>query len=424
MEPESSETACREVPFPPDFLRDGGMVRVPPYETTKEVNVKKRWRGRALAEVFATEFKLQEGYLREAAADGRLLVNRNPCQAEDVLANGDFISHRYTVQEPPLLDQPVQVLAESEHLLVVDKPAGMPCHPQGKYHRASLIEIVRRGHLGDAWEYIHPVNRLDRPTSGVVLLAKTRKGYMAVSRELTDMHKLYVARVQGDFSAEALARVRAALPAAAAPLLEAAAAVEPAATGCSADAKAFGDDGWHTTCSLPLRLEKHRTGQPLTTVVDLQEGKPASTRFKLLSRRPDGTSVVLCRPITGRTHQIRVHLACLGLPIVGDALYGGGTAAATASAGPPVVAAVNGEGVEDDEEGAALCLHAVAYGIRVRSDGATVAEGAAAATAPGGTRDAGGLGTVLPLPHGASALPDFVVYRCQRKPAWLEADTT
>jgi len=305
MAPDLGGCGARWVPFPADFVLGGdGFARLPAYATTKHVNVKERWRGRPLAEVLLEEFGLSGAYLKEAAAAGRLLVNRCPCQAEDALQNGDLITHTYTVEEPPLRDEAVSILAESECLLVVHKPAGMPCHPQGKYQRASLTEVVRRGYLGETWEYIHPVNRLDRQTSGVVLLAKTRKGYMLLSRELGEMQKLYVARVTGCFEREALGRMAAGF-AEQRPLGKDAARTEEPWVVVSADIdvvaseprgfvsfmagdEAFRDAGWHVTCNLPLRVDKHRPGQPLTTLVDLQEGKPATTHLRWLRGFGDG----------------------------------------------------------------------------------------------------------------------------------------
>ena len=91
------------------------------------------------------EFKLTEQYIAEAATSGNLLVNRCVCHPHDVLCNGDLITHKYIVQEPSIQTAPILVLAENEHLVVVDKPAGLPCHPQGKFHRASLTEIPLGG---------------------------------------------------------------------------------------------------------------------------------------------------------------------------------------------------------------------------------------------------------------------------------------
>eukprot|EP00439_Symbiodinium_sp_Y106_P056560 s3796_g7.t3 len=222
------------------------------------------------------------------------------------------------MKEPSIPAEALQVLAENASALVVRKPAGIPCHPQGKYQQCSLTEILRVSHLKDACPdmgdtcdssakpcrvvledttcYLHPVNRLDRQTSGIVLLAKTRKAYMALAQEHgAGLQKLYVAGVCGSFDASV--------------------AIERWPQWVERRTTAKGDE--EVVCRLPLRVEKHRPNQPLTVVVDTTgAGKSAETMI-----RQRGESL-LCRLETGRTHQIRVHLSAMGFPILGDPVYG------------------------------------------------------------------------------------------------------
>lgn len=354
--------------FPADFRLNGPTCHLPAYEITRNVNVKLRWRDRPLGEVLKEEFALTREYIQEAAASGRLLLNNCACEAEDILDNGDVITHSYTTEEPTISSEPIAILAENEHVLIVEKPAGLPCHPQGRFQRVSLTEILRHAHLGDPGAYLHPINRLDRGTSGLVILAKTCKAYMVISRELggEEMYKIYLAKVRGLF--------------------------RPPSGDAIGIPSSVAAGGWHASCHLPLTVEKHRPNQPLTTVVDSTQGKPATTLFRLLRHCTDGNSLVLCKPVTGRTHQIRVHIASLGFPIVGDSLYGASVGAVTqdTQANPP------------QEEESNLCLHAIAYALPLCS---TSMQGET-------------LSHTLPPPHREVTSPRLAVYRCRRSPAW------
>lgn len=161
-------------------------------------------------------------------------------------------------------------------LVVVDKPAGLHCVPgRGALASGSLAERVQR-----RWADARVVHRLDMATSGLLLLARGA----AAQRRLGDafaarqVHKTYVAVVSGWLSADA------------------------------------GEIDLPLGADWPQRPRQR---------VDPQGGKASLTRWRVLSRdAATGCSRLALEPLTGRTHQLRVHLAAIGHPIVGDALYG------------------------------------------------------------------------------------------------------
>jgi len=179
------------------------------------------------------------------------------------------------------------IIAESDELLVVNKPAGLVCHPTKTDEYSSLISRARL-YLGPE---SHPqlINRLDRETSGVTLIAKTSMAAREVRRlwENRQVAKEYAAVVHGHVAED------------------------------------------HGTIDAPLG--KDERSQVAIKDCVRADGQPASTRFRVTQRfkrpGPDGTpaafSLLLVRPETGRKHQIRIHLAHSGHPIVGDKLYGG-----------------------------------------------------------------------------------------------------
>lgn len=180
---------------------------------------------------------------------------------------------------------PVCVLFEDAHLLAVDKPAGVNVHPGD--HKSDEVSLIQRvqDYLAGSCDRVgfRPslAHRLDRDTSGVVLIGKTPKALAALTEAFRgrDVRKEYLAACFG---------------------------APPAASG---------------RCDAPL-LRVDEAQDEAKVRVD-PAGKPSSTPWRSMGVSPDGKwSLLACEPKTGFTHQIRVHLASFGCPIVGDKAYG------------------------------------------------------------------------------------------------------
>ncbi|HEU5319098.1 MAG TPA: RluA family pseudouridine synthase [Chloroflexota bacterium] len=215
---------------------------------------------------------------------GHITLNDVPARAADKPSSGDRIAVRLPDPAPTTLqaeDIPLRVVYEDADLLVMDKPAGLVVHPAPGHPTGTLVNALLShvpdlaGIGGEARPGI--VHRLDRDTSGLMVVAKHDRAQRLLAAQLKErrMDKRYVALVDG-------------VPQSESGTIEA----------------PIGRDPRH-----PRRMAA------------VPGGRPSTTHFRILRRYAKHT-LLECKPVTGRTHQIRVHLASIGCPVVADRVYG------------------------------------------------------------------------------------------------------
>jgi tRNA pseudouridine synthase 9 len=306
---ESTAADARPLdPWPAPYFLEKGLRRVAPYHHTYKTWCKQRWRGRQLLEVFESEFRDRTvAYYKEAMETGLVAVNGKTVGPHYVLKNGDLVSHTMHRHEPPVTAEPIQILHEDDDMIVINKPAGVPVHPAGRYSYNSLIEIMKAERGPGFIPY--PCNRLDRLTSGIMFVGKNPKSAARLSIQIgqRNVRKEYIARVVGEFPDGEVVCDQ--------PVL----VISPklGLNRVRANGKA--------ARTVFKRLAYYPPVDASPDIYALAEEPDSSAEGAADSGRPwkgkKGYSIVRCLPVTGRTHQLRVHLQFLGHPIENDPIY-------------------------------------------------------------------------------------------------------
>lgn len=229
--------------------------------------------------------ELSRSRVQKLIEGGLATVGGRPAKANHRISPGEAVA--LTVPAPESVavaaeDIPLDVVYEDADVVVVNKPRGMVVHPAAGNWRGTLVNalLARCDDLSGVGGEVRPgiVHRLDKDTSGVMVAAKSDRAHASLARQIKDRTagRRYLALVHGNLKA---------------------------------------DEGL-----VDAAIGRHRTDRK-KMAVDPDHGREARTRFRVRERFGDYT-LVECKLETGRTHQIRVHMAYIGHPVVGDPKYG------------------------------------------------------------------------------------------------------
>ncbi|HLX35015.1 MAG TPA: RluA family pseudouridine synthase [Candidatus Limnocylindrales bacterium] len=243
------------------------------------------------ADRFAADLSgLSRSHVQRLISEDRLAAGDRPLRANTIVGPGTVLR----LEIPPIVDArpapqpeiPVDVVYEDGDILIVDKPAGLVVHPAPGHAAGTLVNALLGRAGPEAFGGIAGVrrpgivHRLDRDTSGLLMVARHDAAQASLMAQLKGrrVKKTYLALVQGDVAA-AVGRIEAPIG----------------------------------------RDPRHRTRMAV-----VEDGRPATTGYRVRERL-GGWTLLELDLVTGRTHQIRVHLAAIGHPVAGDPLYGTGT---------------------------------------------------------------------------------------------------
>ena len=261
---------------------DGKRVRLSEFRASEEQD------GQRLDVVLAAAFpEHSRASLQRVVRSGAATLNDKPSKPSELLKPGDMVAINWPPQPEDLLvaeDLPLNLIFEDAQLLVVNKPPDLVVHPNAAYRTGTLVHALLH-HDADAFgglvdETLRPgiVHRLDKDTSGLLVVAKTPEARRALKAAFKqrDVEKTYLTVVHGEFGA--------------------------------------------VTGTIDAPIGRHPRNRTKMAVVE-EDGKPAVTHYRVLGASQD-CALLQVRIETGRTHQIRVHFSHLRHPVLGDVVYG------------------------------------------------------------------------------------------------------
>ena len=230
--------------------------------------------------------EISRSYIAKLIDDGHVHVNGKIEKASYKVKTNDEIALDVPEAKPLEIKKeniPLNVIYEDDDILIIDKPQGMVVHPSNGHYEHTLVNAILNhcNNLSGINGVMRPgiVHRIDKDTSGLICVAKNDVAHHSLAEQLKDhtMNRTYVALVRNVIKENS------------------------------------------GTIDMPIgRDDKNRQKM----AVNRNNGKPAITNFKVLERYANHT-LIECRLVTGRTHQIRVHLSYIGYPVEGDPLYCG-----------------------------------------------------------------------------------------------------
>lgn len=239
-------------------------------------------------DVVVSEFeeKISRSLAQTMIKDGKILLNGEKTKASTKVQLGQELSIKMSLEEPTKIkaeDIDIDIIYEDDDIIVVNKPKNMVVHPAVGNKSGTLVNAILGKHeLSDLNGEIRPgiVHRLDKNTTGVLIVAKNNYAHQKIATQIQNREtkKTYIALVRGIIS--------------------------------------------ENNAEINMPIGRHPTDRKKMAVV--KNGKEALTKFKVLKRYKQGYTLLEIDLMTGRTHQIRVHMSHIGYPIVGDDVYSNG----------------------------------------------------------------------------------------------------